>query len=38
MLYEFNTDVEIWSVDLISDQSVIVLGCQDGTVRFLVKK
>ena len=38
MLYEFDAGVEVWSVDLISDQSVIVLGCQDGTVRFLVKK
>jgi WD40 repeat protein len=35
-LYAFNTKVDVWSVDLISDASIIVLGCNDGTVRFLV--
>jgi len=38
LIYEFDAGVEVWSVDLISDQSVIILGCSDGTVRFLVKK
>ncbi|MDP2363869.1 MAG: WD40 repeat domain-containing protein, partial [Ignavibacteria bacterium] len=36
-LMTFDAGVEIWSVDLISDKSIIILGCADGTVRFLTK-
>jgi WD40 repeat protein len=37
-LMTFDTGVEIWSVDLVSDKSTIILGCADGTVRFLIKQ
>jgi WD40 repeat protein len=37
-LMSFDAGVEVWSVDLISDASVIILGCADGSVRFLVKQ
>lgn len=36
-LMTMDAGVEIWSVDLVSDASIIVLGCADGTVRFLNK-
>lgn len=36
-LMNFDTGVEVWSVDLVSDGSIIVLGCADGTVRLLTK-
>jgi len=34
-MLDFDTGVEIWSVDLVSDASIITLGCADGTVRLL---
>jgi len=34
-LMTFDTGVEVWSVDLVSDAGIIVLGCADGSVRFL---
>jgi WD40 repeat protein len=34
-LMTMNVGVEVWSVDIVSDASVIVLGCADGTVRLL---
>lgn len=34
-LMVFNAGVEVWSVDMVSDASTIILGCADGTVRFL---
>jgi WD40 repeat protein len=37
-LMTFDTGVEIWAVDLVSDISTIILGCADGTIRFLTKK
>ncbi|MGE5480056.1 MAG: WD40 repeat domain-containing protein [Chloroflexota bacterium] len=37
-LMSFDTGVEVWSVDLVSDASIITLGCADGTVRLLTKK
>jgi WD40 repeat protein len=37
-LMTFDAGVEIWSVDITSDLSSIILGCGDGTVRFLVKQ
>lgn len=37
-LMTFDAGVEIWSVDLISDASIIIIGCADGTVRFLKKE
>lgn len=36
-IMSFNTGVELWSVDLVSDASIIIVGCADGTVRFLTK-
>jgi WD40 repeat protein len=36
-LMTFDTGVEVWSVDLVSDVSIIIIGCADGTVRFLTK-
>lgn len=36
-LFALNSGVEIWSVDLVSDASLIIIGCADGTVRFLTK-
>lgn len=33
----FNAGVEVWSVDLVSDYSKIIIGCADGTVRMLTK-
>ncbi|MBM2813779.1 MAG: repeat protein [Ignavibacteria bacterium] len=37
-LMNFETGVEVWSVDLVSDASIITLGCSDGTVRILTNK
>ncbi len=37
-IMSFDTGVEVWSVDLVSDASIIIIGCSDGTVRFLTKK
>jgi WD40 repeat protein len=37
-LMTFDAGVEIWSVDLVSDASIIIIGCADGTVRFLRKE
>lgn len=34
----FNVGVEVWSVDLVSDASLIIIGCADGTVRFLTRQ
>ncbi len=36
-IMSFDTGVELWSVDLVSDASIIIVGCADGTVRFLTK-
>lgn len=36
-LYTKEIDSEIWSVDMVSDASIIILGCADGSVRFLTK-
>lgn len=36
-LLSFDTGVEVWSVDIVSDASIIIIGCADGTVRFLTK-
>jgi WD40 repeat protein len=37
-LYTKELDTEIWSVDIVSDGSIIILGCADSSVRFLTKK
>ena len=37
-LMEFDAGVKIWSVDITSDAEIIILGCGDGTVRFLERK
>jgi WD40 repeat protein len=37
-LMTFDAGVEIWAVDLVSDVSTLILGCADGTVRFLELK
>jgi WD40 repeat protein len=34
-LMTFDTGIELWSVDLVSDYSIIILGCADGSVRVL---
>jgi hypothetical protein len=31
----FDAGVEVWSVDLVTDIKTIIIGCADGTVRFL---
>ena len=38
LLWEHNAGVEIWSVDLVYDATTIILGCADGTVRYLEKQ
>jgi WD40 repeat protein len=37
-LMTFDVGVDIWSIDLVSDASIIILGCADGTIRFLTKE
>jgi WD40 repeat protein len=37
-LMTMTIDSEIWGVDLTCDAKTIILGCADGTVRFLTKK
>lgn len=37
-LMTFDAGVDIWSVDLVSDASIIIIGCADGTVRFLTRQ
>jgi len=34
-LLDFDTGTEVWTVDLVSAASIIVFGCEDGTVRVL---
>lgn len=36
-LMTFDTGIECWSVDLISDASLIIVGASDGSVRYLDK-
>lgn len=37
-LFSMDIDSEVWSVDIVSDGSIIIIGCADGTVRFLNRK
>jgi WD40 repeat protein len=30
-----NVGVEVWSIDVTSNAEIIILGCADGTVRFM---
>jgi WD40 repeat protein len=34
-LMTFDAGVELWSVDLVLDADIIILGCADSSVRFL---
>jgi len=36
-LFEADLGVGVWSVDLVSDASILVAGCEDGTVKLLKK-
>lgn len=37
-LFTQDVGVEVWSVDLTSNAEILVLGCADGSVRFLVEQ
>lgn len=37
LLYEADLGAGIWTVDLVSDASILVAGCDDGTVKLLRK-
>jgi WD40 repeat protein len=37
-LLSFDVDIEVWAVDIVSDASIIIIGCKDGTIRFLTKE
>jgi WD40 repeat protein len=38
LLFSFDTGNEVWSVDLVADASIITFGCEDGTVRMLIRQ
>jgi WD40 repeat protein len=37
LLMDIDTGVGVWSVDIVSDASIIAVACEDGTVRLLTK-